>query len=661
MKLSGKFNTIRFKLSFVVGMLTVLYSAVLISYFIYKYRSTLVNDAIEKSNVWANNYAANIKSEIESALDISRTTAQIFSSQVDPAYPLNLTRKDANLILRNIVEKNKFLLGIYTAWEPNKFDNQDSLYAGKPENHPDGHFVPYWYRNTQSGELAFEPLKYYLVEGKGNYYLDPRISKKETVIDPVSYKIGDKQVLLMTLVVPILNPKNQFVGIVGADISSESLQELIDKSQLFEGKGELSIVSNNGTIVAISNKSHLIGQNIKTVFPNLNAKFRSVYESKSFIDSDTLTTFVPIYLGATTSPWFVSIKVPVSYLTKGLGYELFKLITFGFLFLVFLIVISNYIIKLFLNPIHKLTLVAQKVAKGELEEQKRESSTTEIEQLNNAFIDVIEAQKHISEVTEAIASNDYTKRAIVKSEKDVLSRSVNLMIDNLKTSTEEDGKRKWSNEGYAQFAELLRSESDLAKLSQSALNYLINYLKFNQGGLFVSTGEEPNITLELSAAFAYNRVKYLNRTIQIGEGLVGQTYLERETIYLSEIPENYLMITSGLGDSSPKYLLLVPLINNEKVEGVLEMASFTGLLPYQIEFVEKCALSLASVIATTRINELTNKLLSEAQEQAELMKMQEEEMRQNMEELAATQEEMRRREDGYIEKIKELENKISKK
>ncbi|MFN0050342.1 MAG: HAMP domain-containing protein [Cytophagales bacterium] len=658
MKLPAQFNTIRFKLSLVIGILTVVYSCILVSYFNYKYKTTLLNDAIEKSNILAKNYASDIRSEMERALDISRTTAQIFSSQVNTEYPLNLTREDANIILRNIVDKNRFLSGIYTAWEPNKFDNKDPEYAGLPGNHANGNFVPYWYRDTKTEKLAFEPLKLYLQEGKGDYYLKTRISRKETVIDPIKYKIGDRQVLLMTLVVPILTPKEEFVGIVGADISCESLQKLVDQSTLFDGYGQLAIISYNGTVVAATNKENLLGLNVKFVLPDIHSKIQGITGAKSFVEQDTLKTFVPILIGATKTPWYIVIKVPLTYLTAGLIDELLKLTLFGLLFLGLLVSITSYYIKKLLSPVRKITRIAQKVAVGNLDEYFVESTTTEIEQLNEAFKKVIESQKGITEVTEAIAGGDYGKRAIVKSEFDVLASSVNLMIDNLKTSTEEDNKRKWSNEGYAQFAELLRSESDLKKLSQLALNYLIKYLNGNQGGLFVATGKEPNIVLELVATFAYNRVKFIHKTIKIGEGLVGQAYLERESVFLTEIPANYVQITSGLGDANPNCLIIVPLLNNEVVEGVLEMASFVSLLPHQIDFIEKCAVSLASVIASTRVNDLTNKLLREAQEKTELMKMQEEGMRQNMEELAATQEEMNRKEDELLARIKELEEQV---
>ncbi|HYI76682.1 MAG TPA: PAS domain-containing protein, partial [Chryseolinea sp.] len=127
-----------------------------------------------------------------------------------------------------------------------------------------------------------------------------------------------------------------------------------------------------------------------------------------------------------------------------------------------------------------------------------------------------------------------------------------------------------------------------------------------------------------------------------GEGLIGQCYLEAQTIYMAKVPNNYLTITSGLGGANPSSLLVIPLRTNDKIEGVLELASLKPFKPHEIEFLEKLGELLASSIITVRTGEKTSKLLQVSQEQAEEMRAQEEEMRQNMEELEATQEQMNR-------------------
>jgi transcriptional regulator with GAF, ATPase, and Fis domain len=133
--------------------------------------------------------------------------------------------------------------------------------------------------------------------------------------------------------------------------------------------------------------------------------------------------------------------------------------------------------------------------------------------------------------------------------------------------------------------------------------------------------------------------------VAYGQGLAGQCALEKETIYLAEVPADYVHITSGLGQAPPRTILVVPLLHNGDVYGVLEMASFQAFAPHQVAFVEKVAESIAGALANIAVNDQTRRLLEQSQQLAESMKSQEEELRQNQEELQATQEEMRRRQE----------------
>jgi PAS domain S-box-containing protein len=147
----------------------------------------------------------------------------------------------------------------------------------------------------------------------------------------------------------------------------------------------------------------------------------------------------------------------------------------------------------------------------------------------------------------------------------------------------------------------------------------------------------------------------LEKKVPPGKGLVGQCYLEGDTIYMKEVPQDFVNITSGLGDARPNCVLIVPLKLNDKIEGVIELASLKPFAEHEIEFIEKLGETLASAIITVRSAESTNILLEQTQQQAEEMRAQEEEMRQNMEELQATQEQMHRKN----EEVEELLRKAS--
>lgn len=220
----------------------------------------------------------------------------------------------------------------------------------------------------------------------------------------------------------------------------------------------------------------------------------------------------------------------------------------------------------------------------------------------------------------------------------------------------EEEQRTWVTQGLAQFGEILRKSNDnLEEFSYNIIRYLVNYMKINQGGVFLlNQSKNGDKYFEMTACVAFDRRKYTDKTINWGEGLIGRCGLEKETILLTDIPNDYIHITSGLGEANPGTILIVPLKTNDELYGVIELASFQVLQKFEVELVEKSAESIAATIATVKNNIQTNKLLKETQIQAEKMAQQEEELRQNLEEMRATQEESDRREierKGILEAI----------
>jgi PAS domain S-box-containing protein len=253
--------------------------------------------------------------------------------------------------------------------------------------------------------------------------------------------------------------------------------------------------------------------------------------------------------------------------------------------------------------------------------------------------------KALSSFIESISAGDFSVQLSLEGDENLSATLLN-MRDKLRENAENDQKRNWSTSGLAQIGEILRANTNsTVELYDNILRFVVKYTKSNQGGLFLlNEDSETDQYLELVACYAFERKKYLTKRVTVGEGLVGQCFLEGERIYLLEVPQEYITITSGLGGANPSALLIVPLKVNEKIFGVLELATFSQYEDFEIELVEKLAETIASTISTVRINDSTRILLEKTQQQAEEMRAQEEEMRQNMEELEATQEEMRRKE-----------------
>ncbi|MDD2563336.1 MAG: PAS domain S-box protein [Salinivirgaceae bacterium] len=214
----------------------------------------------------------------------------------------------------------------------------------------------------------------------------------------------------------------------------------------------------------------------------------------------------------------------------------------------------------------------------------------------------------------------------------------------------EDFERNWVAEGLARFGEIMRRNNDnIEALSFEIISNICKYVGSVQGGFYILENDDRHdVHFELTAHFAYDRQKYNNKRIEWNEGLIGRSAFEKRTIVLDEIPEDYVEITSGLGETNPRYILITPLKTNEEVHGVIEIAGFEPYLKHHVDFIEKIAENIGSTIGNVKINIRTAKLLAESQEQAERLAQQEEEMRQNMEELQATQEEAAKQGEHFV-------------
>lgn len=264
---------------------------------------------------------------------------------------------------------------------------------------------------------------------------------------------------------------------------------------------------------------------------------------------------------------------------------------------------------------------------------------------NNSKLEEETKRMHaIVDFVEGVSAGDYTVQLSGMSETEGLGATLVTMRNKLTQNAETDRRRNWATSGLAQIGDILRaSNTSTTELYDNIIRFVVKYTESNQGGLFVLNDEiEGDHYLELTACYAFERKKYLTRKVGIGEGLVGQCFVEGERIYLLDVPDEYISITSGLGGANPSALLLVPMKVNEKLYGVIELASFKKFEEYEIELIEKLAESIASTISTVRTNESTRILLEKTQQQTEEMRAQEEEMRQNMEELEATQEQTNR-------------------
>lgn len=327
----------------------------------------------------------------------------------------------------------------------------------------------------------------------------------------------------------------------------------------------------------------------------------------------------------------------------------------GIIIIVFYVFVRNVT-----RPIKTLLENVSIMGEGNFAEEMTISTNDEFGHMANAFNALNDNRKKILEFAEYIGRGELSSEVDFKAE-GALGNALLTMRNSLQKAKEDEEKRKeddrkrnWITHGLAKLGDVLRQKTEnIDDLSFNVIKLLVDYLKASQGGVFVYNDEDKDdVHLHMAAAIAFNQRKFFKKKVLPREGLIGMSILEKKTTYMTEIPENYITITSGLGEGIPRSLLIVPLMFENAPQGVIEIASLKKLEPHHIDFVEKAAETVAATFANVKINEQTAKLLEQSQYQSEQMVSQEEEMRQNMEELIATQEESDRREQDLREELK---------
>jgi len=210
----------------------------------------------------------------------------------------------------------------------------------------------------------------------------------------------------------------------------------------------------------------------------------------------------------------------------------------------------------------------------------------------------------------------------------------------------EDKRQNWISGGMARLGDILRTETEnITELSFLVIQNLVKYMEVEMGSMYLTGKDrEGKPFLELSAAYAYDRRKYLTGRLEWGEGLPGTCAQEGQRIFLTEVPEDYFEIRSGTGSLQPNCLLLVPMIIQGDVRGVIELATVKLLRPFEIEFVESMAESVASALRTVENNMRNRELLQQSQEQSQELREKEEAMMESMKKLEEARTESLRKE-----------------
>ena len=546
--------------------------------------------------------------------------------------------------IRNLLKREKKLSNLWCIFEPNAFDGLDSINIGKLGNTNEGVFAP-WFTDGRIITVADNLLEGFLVE-------IPKRDRREIITEPYTNIVNGKQIVSVSI--PIFL-KDQYIGVVGTDFAINELNDLI-AGQNTNSTGKL--ITDKG-IVAVYHDPERVGrlaeygnQAILGQLPD-GKLFSGFYEYEG---KDVYKVYVPIHLGEGNHAWFYAVDVPSDDIYESSRNIVSQLISYCIIGIVMIAFAGWFLIGGMLKNVINITGIIRKLSLGHINDVQIESDLheDEIGEMRKELSHLIEGLKGTATFANSIGEGNLNAEYTLLSDADVLGNSLLEMRQSIQKAgneqtirAKEEEQRNWGTAGLAKFAEILRRDNaNLEALSFNIISNMVKYLNANQGGIFVmndSENEEERL-LELKGCYAFDRKKYEEKKIKPGEGLIGTCYLEGDAIYMTNVPEDYINITSGLGDANPKAILISPLKVNDEIYGVLELASFEKFEPFQLDFVHKVSESIAATISTVRVNIRTERLLAQTRLQTEELVNHEEELRQTMEEMQATQEETRRRE-----------------
>jgi HAMP domain-containing protein/signal transduction histidine kinase/CheY-like chemotaxis protein len=286
----------------------------------------------------------------------------------------------------------------------------------------------------------------------------------------------------------------------------------------------------------------------------------------------------------------------------------------------------------------------------------------------------------MADVATAVTKGDLTRSITVDASGEVafLKDNVNEMIRNLRETTQKNTEQDWLKTNLAKFTRLLQGQRDLLTVARLILSEMAPLVEMQHGVFYITELTEEETSLKMLASYAYRERKSVANEFRLGEGLVGQCALEKERIIIKDIPSDYVKINSGLGESAPTNIVVLPVLFEGQIKAVIELASFAPFNDIQLAFLDQLTESIGIVINTIEANMRTEELLKQSQSlaqelqigqaelqetnrrlelQAQSLQTSEELLKQQQEELQQTNQELEEKAQLLSEQKSEVEQK----
>lgn len=483
--------------------------------------------------------------------------------------------------------------------------------------------------------------------------LEPFLLRADTT-GKVNYVVG--------ISVPVHDTADRAVGIVAIN---RPVAYYNKKFAEYHPYNDMSLFLFSGEMKVISGpEEELVGQdaeNILTEVPHFTDKVLLMRQGALLAESytspmtrqESFLFSAPVKVGNMRQVWTLCLLVSRDSLLSFSDTTLHLTLWLSLAGFVFILIVLLWLSSRIGGALANISKTLEALSLGHIEAKYRLKYRTgdEIETIATSVNELLDNMEAKASFAQAIGRGEQDTEYHAKAD-DMLGQSLLEMQNSLKAAKarelvqrEQEEQQAWATKGLALFSEYMRVEtSDIVGFTYDILHHLSQYVQADIGAVYlVEKDDEGNSTLALTSSYAYAVRKYKTAQFEIGEGLVGRCALEQKRIYITDLPKGYVKICSGLGHDDPSALLLVPILMNDALQGVLELARFGEFKEYVIRFIENVMGSFAATLVALRNNIQTQQLLQEARIRSEEISAQEEEMRQNMEELQTIQEDSARK------------------
>ncbi|MBI9036017.1 MAG: response regulator [Bacteroidales bacterium] len=613
-----------------------------------------------------NNYASEYANLSAIELNVYMNAVRLLSQQLQDFSKIEQHKRRAyfNNVLTNLLEQNDDFLSLWTIWEPNTIDTLDKLYEWSAGSTAIGNYSPTFYKidgqihlEKNISDTAITPLF------SSDYYVLPKKRRKETILNPYRYSYtGDSkdEIYQTNMIAPIIK-EEKFLGVIAVDVPLKTLQNMVDTIAPYEGSYAL-LVTNDGILVTHPDANQ-VGQGIFNVFGASESEFgitKSITAGKEFSfkfyenGEKYYASFSPVKVGQTDSPWSFGVVVPYRVIMAKAYTQLIIIILIALAGLIFISIVIVFIARWISVPIRRTTSILKDLSVGKIDNAGElvVRSNDELGSMAKALVRLANSTQRNSDFAIHIGEGKFDQDYSPSGKDDLLGNALLRMQKNLKIYSERQEKNSWIQSSTVQIGEILRGEKTIEDLTTELLSLFADILQIKVGAIYLKVDDKK---LKMVGSYAFDTRRSKSLSFKIGEGLIGQAAKERRILIFTDVPDDYMVIQSGLGKTSPKQIVFLPLIFDDQLLGVIELGLSTNLSDDKKEFLDKIQESISIGFNSIQVKDEIDKLLKKTIEQSEEMQLQQEQLQQQNEELQVQQDAMKKSNEILELKSKELQ------